>query len=261
MNQINLIISYFRYRLHAVNKYGIHSPFVYDLIVNVLEDHSHYDGYENAELRKKILIRDNRSITHTDFGANNNASRATVKISRIAGRECINKMSGRLLYRIVRTFKPNLILELGTSLGISTLYMASAHRDCNVISCEGCPEVSSIAAESFQTLAENNIRLIQGNFDQTLSGVLRDIDSLDLAFIDGNHRKEAVLKYYNQICKKVHENSILVFHDIHWSKEMEEAWKIIREDEMVKVTIDLFHTGLVFFKKELSKQDFIIRYA
>jgi predicted O-methyltransferase YrrM len=84
---------------------------------------------------------------------------------------------------------------------------------------------------------------------------------IDLAFIDGNHRKEPTLRYFETILPKTHEGSCIVFDDIHWSSEMEEAWELIRKDERVKLSIDLFFIGIVFFRTEFrEKQHFSIRY-
>ncbi|MBK9358768.1 MAG: class I SAM-dependent methyltransferase [Bacteroidales bacterium] len=93
-----------------------------------------------------------------------------------------------------------------------------------------------------------------------LPGLLRQTAIIDYAFIDGNHTKEATLRYFGQLVKHAGNNSVYIFHDIHWSAEMEQAWNEIKNHEKVIITIDLFHMGLVFFRKELSRQHFIIRF-
>jgi predicted O-methyltransferase YrrM len=84
---------------------------------------------------------------------------------------------------------------------------------------------------------------------------------VDLLFVDGNHRKEATLEYFNIFLEKATPQSIFIFDDIHWSKEMEEAWKLIQQHNSVTLTIDLFFLGMVFFSKDFKvKQHFPIRF-
>ncbi len=106
-----------------------------------------------------------------------------------------------------------------------------------------------------------NIEAVIGNFDETLQPTLSAIENVDLAFIDGNHRYEPTIKYFEKILPKLKENSIVVFDDIHWSKEMEQAWNEIIQHNAVTLSIDLFFIGIVFFRKDFKeKQDFVVRY-
>ncbi len=165
------------------------------------------------------------------------------------------------MYRIVQYYKPQTIVELGTSLGITSAYIASAQRNSEVITIEGSKNVALIAGENFKTLGLQNIKLIQGNFDDTLPALLMQLKKIDLAFADGNHRKIPTLNYFHLFLKKVNDESILIFDDIYWSAEMEEAWKEIQQHPSVSLTIDLFFIGLVFFKKDFkAKQYFVIRF-
>jgi len=249
------------YLVHAKTKFRIHSPFVYNLIVKVLEDQSFYPAYKEVENRAEILKHDRRSILRPVLGARHSKTLTHNKISAIARKECIRRRYGRLLYRMVHEFKPANILELGTSLGISTAYMSLAYPGSRIFTMEGCDELSMIAEKTFKFLNAGQVEVIKGDFDQVMPGALQRIESLDMVFIDGNHKKEPVLNYFNQILAKVHNDSILILDDIHWSKEMQSAWLEICNHEKVKVTMDLFQIGLVFFKKELSKENFVILYS
>jgi predicted O-methyltransferase YrrM len=126
---------------------------------------------------------------------------------------------------------------------------------------EGCPETARIARETFANLDLPEIRIVTGNFDETLAPVLEDLPRLDFAFLDGNHRKEPTLHYFSQCLAKTHNDSLLIFDDIHWTPEMEEAWQEICRHPAVTFTIDLFFVGLVFFRQEFKeKQHFVLRY-
>jgi hypothetical protein len=56
-------------------------------------------------------------------------------------------------------------------------------------------------------------------------------------------------------------NTVLIFDDIYWSKGMTDAWTTIKQNENVRLTIDIFQLGFVFFRTErLAKEDFMLRY-
>jgi predicted O-methyltransferase YrrM len=183
------------------------------------------------------------------------------KISAIAKSSLKPKKYSQLIFRIVHYYKPNTILELGTSLGITTSYLAFANPAAKIITMEGAPEVASTAKKNFKQLLLYNINIVEGNFDDTLPSVTGQLSSVDFAFIDGNHRKEPTLKYFNQLIKLSTSTTILIFDDIHWSIEMEEAWDEIKLHPLVTLTIDLFFIGIVFFRKEQkTNEHFTIRF-
>lgn len=182
-------------------------------------------------------------------------------MSEIAERSSKDKKYCELLFRLAYHFKPTTILEFGTSLGISTAYLASASPNAKVITIEGCRNTASEAKNNFQTLGLQNIETIAGDFDTELSAVgSRQSAIIDFIFFDGNHKKEPTLKYFSQCLESIHNNSVFIFDDIHWSDEMEEAWEEIKSHPKVSVTIDLFFLGLVFFRKEQEKENFVLRF-
>ncbi len=200
-------------------------------------------------------------ITITDFGAGSMFGNGRKrKIKDIAKRAAKPEKFGKLFFRLVDHLQPKNIVELGTSLGMSTSYLAAANKNANVQTLEGCPETAKVARKVFSSLKLNNIQITVGNFDETFQSVLNKTSSLDFVFIDGNHQYEPTVRYFEQCLPLVHENSILIFDDIHWSDEMEKAWKQIQSHPEVTATVDLFFIGLVFFKKGQVKQDFILQF-
>ena len=157
-------------------------------------------------------------------------------------------------------FQPETGLELGTSLGISSAYIAKANATSSFTTIVGCSEIAAIAKENFASLNIKNVQQIIGNFDDELPKYLNRTEKLDFVFFDGNHRKEPTLNYFKQCLAKANDNSVFVFDDIYWSSEMKEAWTEIKKHERVTVTIDLFFLGIVFFRKEQARQDFILRF-
>ncbi len=241
--------------------FGIHSPFVYDFITGVLRNREYVEEFNQIEELRKELLRSAETITFSEFGSGSKRLHSPQrKISDMVRYSSIPKKYGRLLYRLIRFFNPHLIVELGTSLGISTLYMANANPSSEVYTIEGCPESAKIAVDNFRKMNTKNIHLKIGRFDEVLASLLEDLPGVDLIFFDGDHREESTIQYFNEALLYKHNGTIFVFDDIHLSKGMENAWRRIKQDHEVKVTIDLFRLGLVFFSKELQKQDFIIRF-
>jgi predicted O-methyltransferase YrrM len=259
-----LALKFLGYWLKASNGkgHGVHSPFVFDFITHVLNDKKAYYCYEPVENLRQELLSDERVLTIEDFGAGSHTNaRKKRSIQSIARNALKPKKYGQLLFRIANYYQPAQLLELGTSLGITSAYLASANSHAKLLTLEGAPEVAAVATSNFTKLALENITVITGNFDETLQPALDAMKTIDLAFIDGNHREEPTVRYFKQLLSHCRENTILVFDDIHWSEEMERAWESIKANEQVLLSIDLFFIGLIFFKKEFKvKQHFMIRF-
>lgn len=259
MKQLSFLLRYLNYWFSAKNAHGIHSPFVFSIYNEVINKKGSYYIFDRIEQLRKKLLLSSKEIEVTDLGAGRSGKRT---LSLIAGSSAKSKKYCELLFRIVNHFKPGSILELGTSLGISTAYLASAHPNAKVITIEGCPNTAAEARKNFEMLQLKNIESVVGNFDTVLSSAIRQlpIANCRLVFIDGNHRKEPTLRYFDQCLAQASNDSIFVLDDIHWSAEMEEAWEEIKADPKVTVTIDLFFLGLVFFRQQQTKENFIVRY-
>lgn len=261
---LQLGLKYIRYYVTAYNGsgHGMHSPFVFSFITQVLNDDRQFYAYETIENLRQLLLHDEKPVTIEDMGAGSRVKKEkTRKVCEIAASSLKPSKFSQLLFRMADHYAAGNILELGTSLGITTAYLASAGKKVQVTTLEGASEVAAIASANFRKLGLSNIELIQGNFDDTLEAVLQKNKRFDMVFVDGNHRYEPTLRYFRQLLPFVHENSILIFDDIHWSSEMEQAWKEIMAHEAVTLSIDLFFIGIVFFRNEQQvKQHFTIRF-
>jgi predicted O-methyltransferase YrrM len=242
--------------------HGVHSPFVFDFITNVLNDKKEYSSYRKIESLRKQLLANNTTIEVEDFGAGSSVMKSNKRIVKnIAKTSLKPKKYAQLLYRIVQYYKPATIVELGTSLGITTAYLASGNPSSKVYTCEGSTNIAAIAQHNFDVLQLKNIELIQGDFNQTLQPLLSTINKIDLAFIDGNHREEPTLAYFTQLLNSSTSSTILVFDDIHWSAEMEAAWTVIQSHPAVTLTIDIFFIGIVCINNDFKvKQHFVVAY-
>jgi len=240
----------------------MHSPFIFDFIINVLSDKTQYPAYRQVEKLRQRLLNNKEELDVEDFGAGSSMDKTNKrKISSIAKNAAKPKKYGQLLYRIVQHYKPKTILELGTSLGITTSYLSLANSDARVTTMEGSLSVAATAGRNFNDLQLKNINIVEGNFDFTLQDTVDKSSSADFAFLDGNHRKEPTIRYFNTILDKINNDSVIVVDDIHWSKDMEEAWQVIKNHTSVKCSVDLFFIGIVFFREEFhEKQHFSVRF-
>jgi predicted O-methyltransferase YrrM len=228
----------------------------------VLNDRHNPEAFHKIENLRKSLLKNKERIVVEDFGAGSSLDSTNARrISDITRHAAKPAKYGRLLYRMIDHFHCGQVLELGTSLGLSTAYMASHPSVEHITTLEGAALVAARAKQNLESLSISKVDIITGNFDTTLEMALKKNLKPDLVFFDGNHRKEPTLRYFRQCLSTADENSIFVFDDIHWSAEMEDAWREICQDDAVTCSIDLFFVGIVFFRKEFrEKQAFTIRY-
>lgn len=242
--------------------HGVHSPFVYLFIKEVLNKKATNHKLDAIELYRKELLQNNEMVNVWDRGAGSrqsaNSMRSVQQIAKVALKP---KKYSLLLHKITAYFQPSEILEMGTSLGITTCYLAASNNNTKVVTMEGAPSVASKAKNTFSRLGMSNVEMIEGDFDETLPSYLKSIDQLGIAYVDGNHRYAPTINYFKQLMEKAGDQSIIIFDDIHWSEEMEKAWEEIKQDAQVTLTIDLFFIGLVFVRQaQKEKEHFIIRY-
>ncbi|MDQ2772063.1 MAG: class I SAM-dependent methyltransferase [Bacteroidota bacterium] len=255
------LLAYLRFWLRSGNAHGLHSPFVFGLYTSVVRHPGQYGAYAAIEERRQQLLSSPQSIRVTDFGAGSHSGagpqRRVADIARTAAKP---RKLAQLLFRLVNYFRPATILELGTSLGLTTAYLAAADSRHRVISFEGCPNVAAVARETLATLQLKNVEVIEGNIDDTLAPTLAALGApVDFVFFDGNHRYEPTLRYFELCLAHRAEHSVFVLDDIHWSADMERAWETIKNHAEVTLTVDLFYFGLVFFRQKQPKQHFWLR--
>lgn len=205
----------------------------------------------------KSLKQSDQVIETIDLGKGSTVTRLRKrKVCDIAKNSSVNKKIGKILYNLSKFNNAKNILEIGTSLGISTVYLSSGTNCSKVITLEGCENTSNIALNSFTRFGFENVNLIKGDFSYTLDKVLEKTDSFDLIFFDGNHNKIDTLNYFNKCLKKINSKSIFVFDDINWSIEMKSAWNQIIKNDMVTLSFSFMRVGVLFFKKDLKNKNY-----
>jgi len=256
-----MILDYIKYFFKAKDEHSLHSPFVFEFYTQVLKDETHSTEYDEIENLRKQLLSDNRIVKITDFGAGAKTNKSIQRTVEDIARKSLKKPSlAQLFFRIIKFYEYKNILDLGTSLGLTTAYLGKANSEVKLKSFEGCSETAKIAQENFYKLSLENIEIIVGNIDETLPEKLKGISSLDFVFFDANHRYEPTIRYFKQCITKTHDESCFVFDDIYWSEEMKKAWQTIQNHESVSISIDLFWVGIVFFRKKQPKQHFVLKF-
>jgi predicted O-methyltransferase YrrM len=184
--------------------------------------------------------------------------------SIIATKQLLDKISitpkyGKLLSKLVQSYEPRSILELGSGLGVSTYYLSQGSEKSSITSVEGMAEFADLASKTFRTLATSNVKITNSTFDDFIE-LLDPQERFDLIFIDGSHSLAATLKYFSAVLNFASPKAFIVLDDIRWSAEMLSAWHTVKKHQQVRVSVDLGRIGILFLDPVLQKQEYIIRY-
>ena len=243
---------------------GIHSPYLFELVRFVLRDENAYYCFADIERRRELLLACQDVLDVTDFGSAGSPEGKQVqrRVCDIAKTHLERPKIGQLLFRLVNFIaqhekRPLEIIELGTSLGVTTAYLASAGSRHRVMTLEGSEAVLRVAQGVWRALRLENIEWQQGNIDDTLFKCARE--KLDLAYVDANHTFEATMRYVRFLLPRMNEKGVIVIDDIHHSEQMEQAWAALKDDARVTTSMDLYHVGLLFVDPHYLKRHYRIR--
>lgn len=259
---IKQALTYLNYRLTAYTEHDVHSPFVYDFYIQLIRNDNPYGDFERLNELRNELLMDNTALEITDFGAGSKKLSANRRsIQQIAKHGIAPKKQAEFLYRLINKFSPKIIVELGTSVGLTSLYLAKANSRSTLYTLEGSESLVSFSKELFKKEKVKNIISIQGNFDTEFPKLLTGLESLDCLYLDGNHAYEPTLRYFEMALAKKNAGSMFIFDDINWSEGMQKAWKEIVANKEVRLSFDFFHFGVVFFRTEQKeKEHFVLRF-
>ena len=254
------IKSYLKFLWNSKNEHAVHSPFVFQLVTKCFYDRKPKPEYQVLRNYRNSLLENKKTIEVTDFGAGSKVFKSNSRqISKIAKTAGITQKRAELLFRITNYFQPESVLEIGTSLGLATSALALGNKKSKIITLEGCPETAKIAQDQLKKFNINNVESVAKEFKTYFENCQLSTVNYQLIYFDGNHSKKATLDYFEILLPTITNETIWIFDDIHWSKDMEESWEIIKIHPKVSVTIDTFQWGLVFFRKEQEKEHFVIR--
>ena len=243
---------------------GIHSPYLFELVRFVLRDENTYYCFTDIERRRELLLACPDVLDVMDFGSAGSPEGKLVqrRVCDIATTHLEQPRIGQVLFRLVNFLeqhekRPLEILELGTSLGVTTAYLASVDSRNRVMTLEGSEAVLKVAQGVWRALRLENVEWQQGNIDDTLYKCARE--HLDLAYVDANHTYEATKRYVTYLLPRMNEKGVIVVDDIHHSEQMEQAWEDLKNDAQVTTSMDLYHIGLLFVDPHYLKRNYIIR--
>jgi predicted O-methyltransferase YrrM len=241
-----------------VDEHSLHSPFFFDFYKNVIKKSRKATVNSKIETLRNSLLSNSAEVEIEDLGAGSKRHSGGKKTIANIAKNSLSPAAISMLYEhIIRYNDAKYIVELGTSMGLNTLYLASKN-DAKVYTFEGSKTLAHIALTHFELFEKQNIQLIEGNLDNTLTEFLQNTEKINFALLDANHRYEPTMRYFNLLVRRFNDKSILVVDDIHWSEEMEKAWKELYQHKLVYGSIDLFRCGILFFDPALNKQHFVL---
>jgi predicted O-methyltransferase YrrM len=253
-----LLKEYIRYFHLKTDEHSLHSPFFYNFYKDFIKSKKFFDNWKSIELQRAKLLKDNHEFEIYDIGAGSKVENSSLrKIKSIAQHSLSSPKFSQFLYLIIKRFKLQHILELGTSLGINTAYLATANPAAKVYTFEADPTAIEIA-KKVNSLSKN-IDFHAGDIALTLPEFINKAKpKIDLVYADANHTYEASIEYFNRIVPLLSENSIYILDDIYWSKGMKKAWVELKKRKEVTSSIDLFDAGLLFFNPDFTKKDYVL---
>lgn len=210
------------------------------------------------EARRAALEACEDEITYLDFGAATKYVEQTpqemyagVERTRSLGSLCRRSSKpyrgALLLLKLLRRIRPQICLELGSGLGLTAAYQAAAldlNGEGRLITLEGPATIAAVAEATLADLGHGRVEVVTGRWQDTLEGVLAASGTIDFAFIDGHHDRDASIGYFEAVLPTLSDGAVLILDDIRWSEGMLEAWNRILQHPLVDVSVDLVDTGL-----------------
>ncbi len=240
---------------------GIHSPYLFTLVHDVIFNAQGIDIPNEIREIHLRLRKDRTRIGAGTLGTKTPVDRSGERtVGSFVRGSSVSPRYGELLFRIAQWFKPDMILELGTGLGVSTLYLASGAPDVPVHSLEGSVERAAFAAQLVCRCHLEQVSIHWGDLDKKLEEVLPLVEGRFVAFLDANHRYEPTIRYVRSILERAGDEAVIVMDDIYWSKGMQAAWKEVVSWPEIRVSIDLFHMGILLLRNDLNKARVKIKY-
>ncbi len=251
-----LIKHYIRHFFQAHRKgHGIHSPFAYQLCEEVFYNtHPFYELKRLRDLRQS-LGKNNTVLTVEDFGAGSKVFKSNERVvNQLVKSGTSSVKQSEILYRLSNFLNAKTSLELGSSIGLNALYLATVNSSHKVVSIEGSAELAAFASKLAKDHHCSNLEIKHAKFDEILPTLLPQLQSIDLLYIDGNHTYEATMRYLQLALPYMSKTGVVVLDDIYWSQGMTKAWKEACELPQVTLSIDGFYFGMLFFREEILEK-------
>ena len=251
---------WFRIRARHRKGRGIHPPFAYKFITEVIFGND-VPGLRGIEDLRGSLLGNREYLQVSDLGAGSKRIAGEKRsIPHLVKYTAVNRKKGQLLSRIAGYLGFPVFVELGTGTGISSLYLGMACPHSRILTCEGSPEIADLARANIKKMGASNIEVYQDAFLDWLPGILNQITGEVSIFLDGDHKGENLLEYCSMIIESDLSKAVLVLDDIHWSVNMYRAWKKLVKRPDVSLSLELFNTGIIFMGYDIQKSHFIVNF-
>ncbi len=225
---------------------------MFSLFNEVIRPSRRIDAHDPLIKFRRQLARSTQPVaTHTLGAPSQNGRGSERTVGQLVRGGSTSPVHQRLLELLIEKFGCRVVFELGTSIGLTTLYL-SRPKKSQVYTFEGNEELLEIAKKHFELFNRSNIRPVAGNIDATLPDMLAESPPPDMVYIDANHRYEATLEYTQQFIRNNKRPMICIIGDIYWSPGMTRAWKQLAAAPEVVVSIDLYEIGILFIHWEAS---------
>jgi len=257
------ILKYTEHLFHWRYRWGrhIHSPYLFEFIHEVVFNASKHEVPAEIRIVHRALRKDRNLIPAGTLGAksavDNSENRTVGSFVRSSS---VSEKYGAVLYRITRWFKPETIVELGTGLGVSAMYLATGSPQTQLHTIEGSHSRADFSHKLIKRCGLKEVKVHRGELEKKLEELIPDLKERFVAFVDGNHYHEPTVRYVRSLVDLAGDEALIVVDDIYWSKEMQLAWKEVISWPEVKVSIDLFHMGILLLRRDLQKARLKIKF-
>lgn len=235
-----------RFYLRAGTMHQVQAPRAYEIGHALFRDTRFFYAFEDMKVYRKKLLADTSMLGIAEMGGGTSFAAVTkISVQKLARQSSLSPKQGEQIFRLVQLFNPQVIVELGTCLGVSTGYMLAAGEKSTVYSLEGNQDTATKAKAHLKSLWGDRVHIQVGKFENTLAPLLQTLERVDLFFIDGEHTEAGTLRNVELALQKAHDQTILIIADIHWSAGMERAWEQVRQHQRVRLAVESFHFGIL----------------
>lgn len=252
------ILAYFEYWLVKEDRFAVQSPQVYSLYNGLLAFSKESIKKDiDLELIRQKLLEDPEILHIEDFGAGSRKLKNTHRKTSSVTKYSTSSRKYSQLYQYFCSCTPaKNVFELGTCVGLNTRYLSRATIG-QLFTFEGSRTLWQKAQEF---PSNENIQYILGDIKTTLPTILKTFNPIDFVLIDATHTFQGTLTYFEIIIPFIQESSIIALADIHWSEEMNAAWKKIKGHSRVVVSIDFYECGILIFDQKFTKGEYVLDY-
>jgi len=246
-----MFFNFFKHWLLEIDNHSLHSPYLFNLYTSSIKSAKGIQPDSRIEELRKLYEKDHQIVPGDVFGAGSRFRKKKAnRLSYITRRGLSRSKYSVLLLSLINYFKCRIVLELGTSIGLNTLYLSKGKFVEKVITFEGNRHLAEIAQSHFESIPDIQIDLVIGNIDHTFKKWLEQNKRIDFVFLDANHTAEATARYVELAITWLVRPFILVIDDIYWSAGMTKAWNQICSYPQRKLCLDFFQMGILIFDEE-----------